>query len=190
MGNAKRIGIFGGSFDPVHLGHIKLALSAKKEYKLDTVIFVPARKPPHKQDKKLLPGKTRLKMLSLALKGLRSVRIDAYELKRPGASYTYRTLEHYSRKFRGAELFFIAGGDSLSDMKHWKRPERILQLAEPITGRRRGARKLPGARYLKASMPRVSSSEVRSRLRRGLSAAGLVPREVEKYIKANGLYSG
>jgi nicotinate-nucleotide adenylyltransferase len=195
MGNVKRIGIFGGSFDPVHLGHIKLALSAKKEYKLDSVIFVPARRPPHKRNKNLLSGNKRRKMLSLALKPFPCLSIDAYELKKRAAAFTYRTMEHYRSKFPDSKLYFIAGGDSLAEMRTWKNPERILELSELIVGRRKGAGaavplKFRGrVNFLKRSLPGISSSEIRGRIKKGTPVSGLVPPEVEKYIVKNELYN-
>jgi len=191
MKREQRIGIFGGSFDPVHLGHIKLALSAKREYNLDKVIFVPAYRPPHKKDKKLLPGRFRVKMLSLALKDFPFFCVDKYELNRRTVTYTYNTIEYFRRKYRGDSLYFIAGSDSLAEFRSWKNPEMILRNAELLVGRRKGAPRhkvlsgyLPGVHFLKSGLPDVSSTGIRKGARAALDPA------VKRYITNHGLYSG
>ena len=189
-----RIGIFGGSFDPVHLGHIKLALSAKKEYKLDKVIFIPAHRPPHKKDKKLLLGRYRLKMLSLALKPFPYFRIGRYELDRKSVTYTYETLEHYRGKFKSSKLFLLIGGDSLAEISGWKKTGKILELADLIVGRRKKINASApasiggGVHFIKRRMPDISSSEIRERIRNGRDISGLVRPGVRDYILKNELY--
>jgi len=190
MKREHRIGIFGGSFDPVHMGHIKLALSAKREYNLDKVIFVPAYRPPHKTDKKLLPGSLRVKMLSLALRRFHFFSVDKFELNRRAVTYTYSTIEHFKNKYRGGRLFFIVGSDSLAQFRSWKNPEKILQNAELLVGRRKGAAAKAPARFrnevhfLKSRIPEVSSTDIRKGTRTALDPA------VKRYILNHGTYNG
>jgi nicotinate-nucleotide adenylyltransferase len=118
-------------------------------------------------DKKLLPGSLRVKMLSLALKDFPFFRIDKYELNRRAVTYTYRTLKHFRKKYRGDSLYFIVGSDSLAKFRSWKKPEKILQNAELLVGRRKGApAKAPAkfadaVHFLKSRIPDISSTSIR-----------------------------
>lgn len=193
MNSNLRIGLFGGSFDPVHNGHLRLAEFAKKEFKLDKVVFIPAYDPPHRKQKKLSPPAARLKMLSLAAGRKPGFEISRYELNKKRPVYTYRMLEHFSKEFRGSTLFFIAGSDSLADMKHWKRPGRILELAEVITGVRKGSvkpKRSAGGRIhvLSRPIPRVSSTGIRELAAKGAPLKGLVPPAVASYIRKHDIY--
>ena len=124
----KRIGILGGTFDPIHGGHLALARAAIRRLKLDRVLFVPARLSPLK-DSRPTPAKHRLAMLRLALKGMRKAKIETLELKRPGRSYKVDTLKALKRKYPHAELFLILGRDAARDLPRWKRPAEICRLA-------------------------------------------------------------
>ncbi|MFH1369068.1 MAG: nicotinate-nucleotide adenylyltransferase [Elusimicrobiota bacterium] len=207
MVKIKRIGLFGGSFDPVHAGHLKLASLAKKEFRLGKVIFIPAFTPPHKKHKALSNPSRRLKMLSLAIKPHPSFSVSRFELNKRKPVFTYRTLEHFSKKYRGSALFFILGSDSLADIKSWKRPGRILELSELIVGVRKGAAK-PGkpsagrVHVLRKTLPSVSSTGIRmlaqssrktedGRRKTDLKnkLKGLVPNAVASYIIKNGIYN-
>ena len=130
MKNVQKIGLFGGSFDPVHMGHIGLAIGAKKELKLDKVIFIPARIPPHKLSKRPAPAEIRLKMLRAALKNHNGFQVSRYELDRRPPTYTYQTLEHFSRLYPRSKLYFMIGMDSLLELKTWKRTENLFELAQ------------------------------------------------------------
>src|SRR5262245_20387177 len=124
-----RIGVFGGTFDPVHLGHLILAEQCRAQGRLDQVLFIPAPRPPHKQDQPLTPFAQRVEMLSLALAGQPAFRIDELERDRPGPSYTVQTLEELQRRHPDAELWLLIGADTLQDLPHWYEPARIASLA-------------------------------------------------------------
>lgn len=189
-----RIGLFGGSFDPVHNGHIKLALAAREQFKLDCVVFVPARMPPHKLKKTLSSVADRLVMLYLAIRPYPRFRISPFELKRKKTTYTFETIDYFKRLLPGAKLYFIAGSDSLLELKTWKRADRLLSSCTFITGRRKGAPVAKGAPYLdrvqfvKGGLPAISSSDIRERVQQGKSIKKLVPPDVEKYIANRELY--
>src|SRR3989339_776506 len=110
-----RLGLFGGSFDPVHCGHMELARAARGECGLDRVFFIPALRPPHKKGRALTDARHRLAMLRLAVRPYPAFSISAFELNRKTTTYTYRTLEYFRARYPGAELFFILGSDSLSE---------------------------------------------------------------------------
>src|SRR5271166_5246780 len=124
-----RIGVFGGTFDPVHLGHLILAEQCREQGRLDQVLFVPAASPPHKQSQALTPFAQRVEMLALAIAGQPAFRIDELEKDRPGPSYTVDTLEQLKERQPAAELFLILGSDTLLDLPHWHGPARVAALA-------------------------------------------------------------
>lgn len=144
-----RVGILGGTFDPVHGGHLALARAALRRLKLDQILFVPARLSPLK-DSKPTPAKHRLAMLRLATKGMRKARIEALELKRPGPSYTVDTLKALKRKYPGAELFLILGKDAARDLSKWKNPIGVRLLAEICIFPRPGLHPASATRIRKA----------------------------------------
>jgi nicotinate-nucleotide adenylyltransferase len=189
-----RIGLFGGSFDPVHLGHLELAKAAKDEYKLDKIFFIPAKYPPHKLNKKLLSPAKRLGFLSAALKPFKAFKISRYELGRSSTTYTYVTAGHFRKAFPGAELFFIIGGDSLAELATWKNIEKLAGQLKFIVGKRPGISLGKGFPYrdsvlfVKKKMPSVSSTEIRRLAGLGRPLKGLVPASVEKQIVQNGIY--
>lgn len=189
----KRIGIFGGSFDPVHRGHIALARAAARELKLDRVIFVPARQSPLK-NKPLSPPAHRRAMLRLALRGNTRFMLSEFELKSSGPSYTIRTLRHFRKKYTAQQLFLLMGGDAFLSFRKWKDWKKIAGLCAIAVARRSGAAKISehfirsinaDVHILRSSIPAVSSTALR---RRNYSAA-MLPPGVGRYIQANGLYS-
>lgn len=182
-----RIGLFGGSFDPVHIGHLALARAARRELKLDRLYFIPVRKSPLKPGVPRASARARAAMLKLALRGEAAFRVDAWELGRPGPSYTYKTLRHLRRKHPRAEWFLLLGGDSWRGFRKWRRWREVREAARPVVAGR-GAKPGGGALVLRARPPRVSSTEIRRRGARGASLRGLVPAAVERYISRGGLY--
>lgn len=196
-----RVGVLGGTFDPVHEGHLALARAASDELGLDEVLFIPAGQPWRKADRSIAAAEHRLAMLRLALEGERGFSVSAVELEREGPSYTADTLEALHGERPNDEVFFIVGEDALADLPNWVRPERILELATLAVARRvdvsegtlaAGERRLPGLgeRVRRLGMPlvAVSATEIRQRVRRGLPLGDRVPPGVEEYIREHGLY--
>src|SRR5207244_4892394 len=123
-------GVFGGTFDPVHVGHLILAEQCREQGRLDMVLFVPAARPPHKEEVALTPFDKRVEMLALAISGQPAFRIEELERDRPGPSFTIETLTELQKQRPGDELCFIIGSDSLNELASWYQPRRILELAE------------------------------------------------------------
>lgn len=200
----RRIGILGGTFDPIHLGHLALAESAGEELELEKVLFIPAGHPPHKKDRLITEARHRQRMTELAIAGNPRFALSTIDLVRSGLSYTVDTLRLLSAEYVGAELFFIIGADSLLDLPTWYRPAEILQLAIVAAAGRPGfsldqfESKL-GELYRKyrhrivlfeAPSLDISSTMLRERLVAGRSVRYLVPDAVLEYIAANDLYGG
>lgn len=196
----KRIGIMGGTFSPVHNEHVALARKAVKELLLDKLFIVPTYSPPHKK-KIPVDGTDRLNMLKLAFNGDEKIEISEYELEKKGKSYSYITVSHFKETYPEAELFFIVGGDMLTDFKTWKNPEIILEKCSLAAfGRedfytdyaveREYFKRRFGKDFLTLSYEgkSVSSTRVRIYSSLGLSLEGQVPKEVEEYIKEKKLY--
>src|SRR5512139_3059759 len=137
-----RLGLFGGSFDPVHYGHLLLAECCREQCRLDAVWFLPAAVPPHKRQSELSPAENRVEMLELATAGHEAFAVCRYEADRGGVNYTFETLEHFRREYLARELFFLLGADMLRDLPHWREPARILAAALPVAVRRPGAGEL------------------------------------------------
>lgn len=199
-----RLGIFGGSFDPIHYGHLLLAETALEQCRLDSVWFIPAAVPPHKQQRILSPAGDRIEMLKLAIAGHHWLEVAAIEIDRGGVSFTVETLEEIGRQHPEAELFFLMGADSLKEMPTWRDPHRICELAVPIVVRRLGAPepdfrvisslvsegRLQEIRQHQVEMPIIdlSSTDIRCRVSQQRSIRFRTPRSVEKYIETHKLY--
>jgi nicotinate-nucleotide adenylyltransferase len=190
------IGVFGGTFDPVHLGHLIAAEQAREQARLDQVVFVPAARPPHKPRESLAPFGQRAEMLALAIAGHPAFRLDDLEKDRPGPSYTADTLEELHRLQPDASFALILGADCLPELAAWRDPGRIGHLAEIIIVPRAGAtaaeRSVPHSVKIKTilEMPLIdiSSHDIRRRVAQGRSIRYLVPRAVQCYIETHGLY--
>ncbi len=197
-----RIGILGGTFDPVHLGHLILAEQCREQASLDEVWFVPAGTPPHKQQQTISPAADRIAMLELATAGHAQFLVSDIEIKRQGTSYTVETLASLASEDDSRELFLLLGADMLEDLPNWREPERILELAQLIAvNRGRQPASIPEslqsrypqaeARIQYAEMPAVaiSATDLRERARKGRSLRYMTPRAVECYIHQKRLYS-
>jgi nicotinate-nucleotide adenylyltransferase len=188
-----KLGIYGGSFDPVHLGHILVARAALEELGLQKLIFVPAACSPFKPENQPAPAELRLRLLRLALAGMNDCEIDQQEIDRGGTSYTIDTLRHFARTFPGAELFFLIGADNTAALAQWQEAEELARLAVFVAVPRPGEAEavFPPAfrgRNLKGFPIRVSSSAIRARIKAGLPIDHLVPAPVAEAIRGGQLY--
>lgn len=197
-----RLGLFGGSFNPVHFGHLVLAEQCREQCNLDQVWFLPSGSPPHKQDATLLPGKTRAEMLEFAIAGHADFSVNRMEIEREGTTFTVDTLQQLHDEDASRELFFLIGADSLTDLSGWRQPDRIAELAT-IVAVNRGDRPLPdltsleerlgpetAARIQLVTMPGIdlSATNIRQRIPDGKSIRFMTPRAVEEYIVTHNLY--
>lgn len=199
-----RVGIFGGTFDPVHQGHLILAEQAREQARLDQVWFVPAPRPPQKRDQDITPFDQRVEMLHLAIVGHPVFRVDAIEKDRPGPSFTVDTLIHLREKYPTDEFVLLIGGDTLADLEHWYRPVDLLRLASLAVMSRPGVETLSAEDLrmrlaLSPDMPvhleviqvpliEIASRDLRQRVASGRSIRYFLPRPVEIYIEEKNLY--
>lgn len=201
-----RIGIYGGSFDPVHFGHLILAEQCREQARLDEVVFVPAARHPLKADHAPASFAHRVRMLELALADQPEYRVDTLENDRSGPSYTVDTLAEFHRLLPGAELALLVGSDCLPEFPKWREPRRILELAELVVMERhpwpvvspeelRLSLKLPpefALRMRQVDVPLIdlASRAIRRRVSERRSVRFMLPRVIEDYIESNGLYRG
>lgn len=191
----KRLGIFGGSFDPPHIGHLVIAEMARRSLNLDAVYFVPAYKPPHKKGSHASTAHDRLAMTKLSVLGNPTFKVSALELRRKGISYTVDTVRAFRKRFAGAQLFLIIGSDSLRQFHSWKSPGDILAEASLIVYRRpRSARtnaqlRSLNASFIKGPLMEISSSDIRKRIQQRKSIRYLVRDNVLRFIQIKKLYS-
>jgi len=187
------LGLYGGSFDPVHLGHLLVAQAALDELGLDRLFFIPAAQSPFKPQDQPAPGPIRLQLLRLALAGQSQCEVDDRELRRGGISYTVDTLRGYADQFPGAKLFYLLGADNAAKLNEWREPTALARLAEFVVVPRPGG--APAVfpppfrgRILKGFPFGVSSSEIRARVNTGRPIDQLVPAAVAGAIREASLY--
>ena len=189
-----RLGVLGGTFDPIHYGHLFAANEIAEILKLDQVLFVPTGQPWQKTQ--FSDARHRLKMTSLGIRSNKKFRISDVDVKRPGATYTVDTLTELKNKYPEAELFFIVGADSLAGMESWKDFDKLWGLAQFVAITRPGYSLNPPKSPLGAistiEIPAlaISASQIRERVKAGLSIDYLVPKAVLKYIAKHNLYRG
>lgn len=200
----QRVGIYGGSFDPIHLGHLLIAEFVREQLNLSEVRFVPAAVSPLKQTQQPTESKHRVEMIRLAIGGNANFKLDERELRRGGPSYTVDTLAELKAELPEADLVFLMGADSLADLHAWREPERICELAF-LAIVARGGRPDPDLDKLQKYLPKeqagravehlirapqleISSTEIRERVRQGKSIRYQVTAAVEAYIAAAELY--
>ena len=188
-----KIGIYGGSFDPVHCGHLLVAQAAMEELALDRIFFVPAAQSPFKPENQPASDAVRLQLLRLALAGKTHCEIDAQEIERGGISYTVDTLRNYAKKFPGAKLFYLIGADNAAKLNEWRAATELARLAEFVAIPRPGdaAPVSPPpfrGRLLRGFPFAISSSEIRTRVKAGLTIENLVPAAVAEAIHAARIY--
>ena len=201
-GNPMKTGILGGTFDPIHNGHLAIAEEARNYLNLSEVLFLPAGRPWMKSDKPISPGHDRIKMIKLALEGRPHFKLSTIEIERKGPSYSIDTIAQLkAQSTEPPDFYFIVGWDNLVKIALWKDPLKLIEMcflaAVPRPGYDRPDMKkleaaLPGIskKVILMDKPRIniSASDIRNRVAQGLSISGLVPAAVKKYIKENGLY--
>lgn len=188
-----KIGILGGTFNPIHVGHLLIAQDAMEQAKLDRVVFIPSATPPHKSPDHLATSRDRLRMIRLAIAGNPRFEVDDLEIRRGGRSYSVDTLVELKRRQPRVKFYFIIGSDSLRELHLWREPARLLKLCRFIVLVRPGFK--PEQRRL-AIRPlivtghvcEVASREIRSRIANGQPFRYLVPDAVHNYIRKHKLY--
>ncbi len=200
----KKVGIMGGTFDPIHFGHLMIAENAREQFGLEKVLFVPTGHSPHKQEQDVTSAFHRCRMVSLAIADNPGFLLDRIEVDFKDVSYTYRTLEKIKEYYKNTELFFVLGADSLFDFESWKEPEAILENCSVLAAYRKHQQQekffqqidVLNEKYPEKFFPlntpslEVSSQDIRNRLHYGRTIRYLVPKEVEQYIRAYHLYEG
>ena len=189
-----RLGLFGGTFDPVHRGHLEVARHARAALALDRVLWVVAGDPPHKRHRPMSPAADRLRMVELALAGVPGMDVCEVETLRPGPHYSIETLRAFRALLPRARLFFVIGADSLVDLPGWREPRAVLEfgvVAAPRPGF--DVRRVPpwvrrAVTLLRGPRVDLAATDLRERLRRGLPVGGQVPAPVLEYIRARRLY--
>ncbi len=184
-----RQGLFGGTFDPVHLGHLVLGEAAREQLRLDSVLFVPAGTQWRKAGREIAPAQHRVAMVELAVAGNAAFEVSTVEVERPGPSYMADTLEELSET-PDVELFLVLGKDAYEDLPNWVRPDRIRELATLAVAARNGEDVTLEAPAVRVEMPEIgiSATDIRERVAAGRSIRYLVPEAVEAYIREHGLY--
>ncbi len=220
MKQAPRVGIFGGTFDPIHRGHLRAAAAVRSRFKLDRVFFIPSNTPPHKRRPDMAPAADRLAMVGFAVRGRRGFEACAVEVRSPRTSYSIHTLAKIRKLFPGARLFFILGADAFLEIKTWREWRRVLDqcvfivmtrpgsslraaraVLEPeYRGRMAAVRKTTDADaqiragrtilFFRTDALSVSSTDIRRRVREGRPITGLVPAGVAARIRSGKLYQG
>ncbi len=200
----ERIGVFGGSFDPIHMGHLTVAQDAIDQLKLDQLILIPAAISPHKQNRRLIDGTHRFNMLRLATINRPRLEVSDLELVRGGVSYTVDTISFLQTKHSQSKIFFIVGLDSLVHLHRWHRIENLLECCTMVPFGRGGedlsivAKQIQLSTYWKTKLLdqliqiheiKISSSDIRHRIANGSSIKTLVPPSVEMYLLKHHLYS-
>jgi nicotinate-nucleotide adenylyltransferase len=187
-----RIGILGGTFDPPHNGHIAIAEAALKELRLDKIIFIPAGLPPHKTKRPVSSKADRLEMLRLTIKGKRQFEISEIEIDRAGPSYTVDTLRYLCEHNPHDQFFYLIGADNISEMETWRLPNEIIELVTVAVASRPGFTSSGIFRdkviYFNMTAVDISSTKIRNRVKLNLPIEGLIPLDVEEYIREKGLY--
>jgi nicotinate-nucleotide adenylyltransferase len=200
-GMSRRLGILGGTFDPIHYGHLVAAQEAHYQLALDQLLFAPVGHPPHKLDEPLSPVHHRLRMVELAIEGRAGFALSRVDVDRPGPHYTADMLALLHQAWGpGTDIFFVVGSDSLGDILDWHQPERIIAQAKLAVARRPGTgvdvdaleRALPGLRerlrWVEIPLLEISSTDLRARVRQGRPISYFLPPAVEAYLLAQELY--
>ncbi len=197
-----KVGIFGGSFDPIHRGHIEPVKAALEALDLDRVVYLPTARPPHKPDRRMAPAWARLVMVELALLGDARLQVSAHEMTLDRPAYTVDSLEHFAREYPGSELYLLLGLDSFLELPSWRRWQELVELATPVVMARVEAAGVSNlhpelaawvrdgrVRFVANRPVDVSATELRERLVQGQDPApGTVPEAVVQYLRKYSLY--
>ena len=189
-----RLGIFGGTFDPPHIGHLLAAVDAVERLTLDRMVLVPASVQPLKADAKVADARHRLAMTRLLVEGDDRFAVDPLEIERAGLSFSVDTLRTFAERYPAGERFFVVGADVLRTFERWREPEEVLRLATLVVmtresdGEASGGNVPGGGRVIPSRRIDVSSTEIRARVSAGRSLHGFVPDSIAAYIAAHGLY--
>jgi nicotinate-nucleotide adenylyltransferase len=199
----ERLAIMGGTFDPIHIGHLRMAYAVQQQLAFDKVVFLPAYIPPHKQTPDFASWEDRLAMVQMAIQSYADFVVSSLEFDRGGISYTYDTVNFLQELWPDAEIYLIIGEDSLTQLFTWYRVQDLLRLVHFVAAERPGYEGEEGVarltkaygswaaeKIIHAEVPEtaVSSTEIRKRLREGKPIRGMVPMAVERYIYERGLY--
>jgi nicotinate-nucleotide adenylyltransferase len=200
---SRKIGVFGGSFDPIHYGHLILAEQCREQAQLDVIVFVPAHRSPLKSYEPTASPHHRLQMVNLAIAGHDAFEVDSIELDRPPRSFTIETLRELQSRTPDHEWFLIVGSDALREFAQWREPAEIMRRATPLVVARPGEvatlevvrpfvsesrwREIQHGR-IEAPLLEISSSDLRRRVATGRSIRYMTPRAVEVYIQTHGIY--
>ena len=187
----KRIGILGGTFNPIHIGHLMIAQMVLEKFGLDKVIFVPAYLPPHKSGRNLIAAEHRLRMVRLVVRGNRYFEVSSFEITKGGKSYSVDTIRHLRRHYPGAKLFFIIGSDHIAKLHTWRNIQEVVRMVSFVAVYRPGFKtirsKIP-VRSMIISGVHTSSSDIRRRLGTAKTVKHLIPENVLRYIRKHKLY--
>lgn len=197
-----KIGLMGGTFNPIHLGHLIMCEYIRDSFPLDKIIFIPSGNPPHKDSEDIISTDHRVNMVELAVKSNPFFEISLCEINRKGKSYTVDTIEEFRKLYPNEELFFIIGGDTLYNLTSWMKPERLFKITNFILIGRKGLdeeknlAKIEELRdkydanilYMDGPIIEISSTDIRNNIRKKRSIKYLVPEEVDLYIIDNKLY--
>jgi len=198
----KRLGIMGGTFDPIHYGHLVAAETTRIELGLDNVLFIPTGEPPHKADHKITDAELRFNMVEMAISTNKNFMVSRIEIGRNGPSYTIETIRELHSLFPEQGLYFITGTDAMKEIITWREPEEIIKLATVIGASRPGyecqdllerilsEHPSTQGRIFQLEIPAlaISSTDIRARVRNNKSIRYLLPEEVQLFIKENRLY--
>lgn len=202
MVQMKKTGILGGTFNPIHNGHLEIAKSAQREYGLDEILFLPNYCPPHKDSQEMADARIRFRMVQLAIEGCPCYAVSDREIKKQGLSFTYVTMTELKEEYPDTDFYFLMGADSLADFHQWRHPEVIASKCHILAAMRndlgnpdvaRLARQLSEEYQTDFSLLQIpktdiSSTRIRKNIRAGKSIRGMVPEAVEAYIEKHGLY--
>jgi nicotinate-nucleotide adenylyltransferase len=184
----KKVGIYGGTFDPIHHGHLILARQACEELELDQLIFVPAALSPFKKDAPRASGEQRLSMLRAAIQGQNDFSADDCELKRPPPSYSIDTVLEIRERDQNADLFWLVGADNVGDLPKWRRFNELERLVQFVVLDRGRQRKTPQVYPVVQRNIDISATDIRKRVADGRSIRYLVPKAVEEIIRRDKIY--